>query len=103
MSRRVLVHLIAFVSLLSAASSGDDRRSQKNGRAGTVQKTDATPESGPVPKDVLMAAADEIVRQVAALRGLRPKGPLSRGVLTRQQVGEKLRERIAKEYTPEEV
>ena len=55
------------------------------------------------PKDALLAAADEIVRQVAALRGLQPKAPLQRGVLSREEIGNKLKERIGKEYTPEEV
>src|SRR5439155_19012222 len=54
-------------------------------------------------KEALLAAADEIIRQVSALRGLKAKGPLARGVLSRDAIGQKLKERLAKEYTPEEV
>ena len=55
------------------------------------------------PKDALLAAADEIARQVSALRGLALKAPLQRGVLTRDEIGAKLKDRIGKEYTPDEV
>src|SRR5262245_19546761 len=55
------------------------------------------------PRDALLAAADEIARQVAALRGLSQLKPLQRGVLSRDEIGQKLKERIGKEYTPEEV
>src|ERR1700761_804629 len=65
----------------------------------------ATPtKSAPkAPKDALLAAADEIARQVSALRGLQLLKPLQRGVLSRDEIGAKLKERIGKEYTPEEV
>lgn len=55
------------------------------------------------PKDALLAAADEIARQVAALRSLAIVKPLQKGVLSRDEIGAKLKERIGKEYTPEEV
>jgi hypothetical protein len=55
------------------------------------------------PKDALLAAADEIARQVAGLRGLALKAPLQRGVLSRDEIGAKLKDRIDKEYTAEEV
>jgi hypothetical protein len=55
------------------------------------------------PPTALLAAADDITRQVAALRGLQPKAALQRGVLTRAEIGAKLKERLDKEYTPEEV
>jgi hypothetical protein len=55
------------------------------------------------PRDALLAAADEIARQVAGLRGLSQLKPLQRGVLSRDEIGAKLKERIGKEYTPEEV
>jgi hypothetical protein len=48
------------------------------------------------PKSALVAAADEIARQVAALRGLPLKAQLQRGVLTRDEIGVKLKERFAK-------
>jgi len=53
--------------------------------------------------EALVLAADEITRQVAALRGLEAKRPVERGVLSRDEIGAKLRERIGKEYTPEEI
>jgi hypothetical protein len=64
---------------------------------------DAAAPAVSAPKDALLAAADEIVRQVAALRGLKTEATLQRGVLTREAIGQKLKERLAKEYTPDEV
>jgi hypothetical protein len=55
------------------------------------------------PKDALLAAADEIEQQVAKLRGLAIKRPLAKGVLSRDEIGVKLKERIGKEYTADEV
>src|SRR5581483_11420703 len=55
------------------------------------------------PKDALLAAADEIEQQVSKLRGLPIKKPLAKGVLTRDEIGVKLKERIGKEYTADEV
>jgi len=51
----------------------------------------------------LLAASDDLLRQVSALRGLKIKGPVARGVLSRAEIGEKLKARIDKEYTPAEV
>ena len=51
----------------------------------------------------LLAAADDITRQVVALRGLEVRRPIARGVLSRDEIGRKLQARIAKEYTPEEI
>src|SRR4051794_13972953 len=61
------------------------------------------PTAPKAPKDALLAAADEITRQVVALRGLSAPRPIAKGVLTRDEIGAKLKERIGKEYTPEEV
>lgn len=61
----------------------------------------AKPDAGSVTQ--LLAAADDITRQVAALRGLQPRRQIERGVLTREEIGARLKERIAKEYTPEEI
>jgi hypothetical protein len=61
------------------------------------------PKQPKAPTDALLLATDEILRQVSALRGLPAKAPLQRGVLSRQAIGAKLKERIAKEYTPDEV
>jgi hypothetical protein len=62
--------------------------------------TKAAPKS---PKDALIAAADEIARQVAALRGLPLEKPLQRGVLSREEIGAKLKDRIGKEFTTTEL
>lgn len=51
----------------------------------------------------LLQTADDLVREVATLRGLPAKTTVARGVLSREQIVEKLQARIAKEYTPEEV
>lgn len=63
----------------------------------------ATAGQAGVSRDALLLIADELVRDVSQLRGLAAKAPISRGVLSRDQIVEKLRARIAKEYTPEEV
>ena len=51
----------------------------------------------------LLQTADELVREVATLRGLPAKTAVARGVLSREKIVEKLRARIEKEYSPEEV
>jgi hypothetical protein len=66
------------------------------------------PGAGPVrtpPADptTLVAMADDIARQVVALRGLELKRPFSKGVLDRAGISERLRERLAKEYNPDEI
>jgi hypothetical protein len=68
----------------------------------TAPKTTSTAPAR-APKDALLAAADEIARQVAGLRGLRLEAPLQRGVLSRDEIGAKLKDRIGKEYTADEV
>ncbi len=67
-------------------------------------RTTAAPIAGASPpKEALLAAADEILRQVSALRGLKATAPLQRGVLSREAIGVKLKERLAKEFAPGEV
>ena len=51
----------------------------------------------------LLQTADELVREVASLRGLPPKTTIARGVLSREQIVEKQRTRIAKHLTPEDI
>jgi hypothetical protein len=72
-------------------------------KPGDAAPKTVAPKTVKAPKEALLAAADEITRQVGALRGLPAKNPLQRGVLSRAEIGQKLKERIAKEYTPEEV
>jgi hypothetical protein len=54
------------------------------------------------PQD-LLKTADELVKQVASLRQLPARGPVKRGVLSREQLKQKLREQIARQYTPAEI
>jgi hypothetical protein len=86
--------VLAAVLAVSLAVSAKEPKARVPAPAATT----ATP-----PKEALVAAADEIVRQVSALRGLKVKTTLSRGVLSRDAIGQKLKERLAKEYTPVEV
>ncbi|MBL9043307.1 MAG: hypothetical protein JNM83_16970 [Myxococcales bacterium] len=51
----------------------------------------------------LLGAVDEITRKVVAIRGLPMKSPFARGVLTRQEITLRLKERIHNDYSPEEV
>ena len=51
----------------------------------------------------LLQTADDLVREVANLRGLPPKTTIARGVLSREQIVEKQRARIAKHLTPEDI
>lgn len=51
----------------------------------------------------LLQSADELVREVANLRGLPPKTTIARGVLSREQIVEKQRARVAKQLTPEDI
>ena len=57
----------------------------------------------PVDPETLVAMADDITRQVVALRGLELKRPFSKGVLDREGISTRLRERLAKEYNPDEI
>lgn len=51
----------------------------------------------------LLGAADDITRTVVSLRGLSAKTTVMRGVLSRAEIGAKLRERSAQDVTPEEL
>jgi hypothetical protein len=51
----------------------------------------------------LLKTADEIVKQVSALRQLSVRGPIKRGVLTREAILAKLREQIDRQYTGDEM
>jgi len=55
------------------------------------------------PMAALLSAADEITRQVGALRGLPAKKALARGVLGRTEIGAKIKARLNEEYAPGEV
>jgi hypothetical protein len=89
--------LVAVVLALLPAYCADAKPTKK------PAKTAPAKTAAKAPKDALLAAADEIGRQVSALRGLSLKAPLQRGVLSKDEIGTKLKDRIGKEYTPEEV
>jgi hypothetical protein len=96
-----LLLAVVFVSELAAPAVAKKHRAP----AAKPTATEATKPAQTVkaPKEALLAAADEIAKQVSALRGLTLEKPLARGVLSRDQIGAKLKARIGKEYTPEEV
>jgi short-subunit dehydrogenase len=97
-SQAMMRHLtVVAVALLCCSGLAAGKPKKKSAPAEKAKPT------AKAPKDALVAAADEIARQVSALRGLTQKTPLQRGVLSRDEIGKKLKERIAKEYTPEEV
>lgn len=82
----------------AAAAKEAPASATKAPAAATATATAAAP-----PKEALLAAADEIARQVSALRGLSIERPIARGVLSRDEIGAKLKARIGKEYTADEV
>ncbi len=57
----------------------------------------------PASKAALLAAADEIIREVAALRALPVKHPIARGVLSRAEIGVKIKHLFDQEFTPAEI
>ncbi len=71
--------------------------------AASAAHAQTPPPPAPGGTDALLAATDDITRQVVALRNLQLTRPFARGVLSRDQIGAKLRDRIGKEYTPEEI
>lgn len=51
----------------------------------------------------LLALADRLARDVAALRGLSVVRPVRRGVMNREQILARIQELVAEQYTPEEI
>lgn len=77
---------------------------RKDPPAPTLQVPGAGPvRTPPADPETLVAMADDITRQVVALRGLELKQPFSKGVLDRAGISARLRERLAKEYNPDEI
>lgn len=68
------------------------------GGSGSAKTTPA-----PSSHAALLSTVEDITRRVVALRGLSQKAPFSRGVLNRQQIMERLKERIHIDYSPDEV
>jgi hypothetical protein len=57
----------------------------------------------PTPRSELLATMDAVAAQMADLRGLSLSAPITRTVMTRQELGAYLEGRLADEYSPEEV
>lgn len=77
---------------------------RKDPPAPAVQVPGAGPvRTPPADPETLVAMADDITRQVVALRGLELKHPFSKGVLDRAGISARLHERLAKEYNPDEI
>ena len=89
-SKRWLLLCLLFASRSAAAKPGPPPATAPSTTAGED-------------KQILLNAADEITRQVVALRGLSNRKPFARGVLSRIEIGDKLHDRFAKEYTPGEI
>jgi hypothetical protein len=68
-----------------------------------VQPSGAAATDGKGSQQALLGAVDEITRKVIALRGLAMKSSFARGVLSRQEITQRLKERIHNDYSPEEV
>lgn len=95
----VLATGLALAVGVSASAAGIRRPPQ----APPPTKPPVAPPPAKAPPSALLSAADEIARQVATLRGLPQTTPFARGVLSRAEIGLKLRERIAKDYSKDEV
>ncbi|MDB4970000.1 MAG: hypothetical protein JWN44_5689 [Myxococcales bacterium] len=100
--RRMIVRLFALLTALALAVPAVAKPAAAK-PAAKPKKPGTTKSTPKAPKEALMAAADEIARQVAALRGLTLKAPLQRGVLSRDEIGVKLKDRIGKEYSADEI
>jgi len=100
----LFVIFIVFVTGLAtgfgATAHAKKPATASDGKAVAGALTAGTPKA---PMSALLAAADEIVRQVGALRGLAPKKTLQRGVLSRPDIGTKLKARLDQEYAPGEI
>ncbi len=94
---------LAAVLAAELLSAGSGRGSGHTQSAPAAAPPTAAPAQSKTAPSTLLSAADEIARQVAALRGLPQTTPVARGVLSRAEIGAKLRERIAKDYSPQEV
>jgi hypothetical protein len=71
--------------------------------AGPATAAAAPEEGGKLSPAALERLADEVTGQVVRLRGLPLKRPLAKGVLTKDQIRARLKERIAKEFPAAEI
>jgi len=97
---RLLAWLVTAVGLLPAAAAQKTKPAPAPaGKPAPAAKT----ASNRAQVEALLKETDDITGKVVALRKLRPKRPFGREVLTKAQIGDRLRDKIAKEYTPEEI
>lgn len=59
--------------------------------------------TAPTSNEDLLADADRIAAKVAAMRGLSVKQPIKRGVMNKEQITERLLQRVKDEYAPDEI
>ncbi len=55
------------------------------------------------PQEKLLAVADELIPVVARLRGLEPKGPIAKGVKSREEISRMIGEEVNRQTEPGEV
>ncbi len=101
--RRHLGAVLATGLALTIGASASEAGVRRPPQAPPPTKPPVAPPPAKAPPSALLSAADEIARQVATLRGLPQTTPFARGVLSRAEIGLKLRERIAKDYSKDEV
>ena len=82
MLRRLLLCLVVLALCLSGLLA--PAQAKKKAARTTAAPAPAA-QTVKAPRDALLAAADEISRQVSALRGLPIKVPLQKGVLSREE------------------
>lgn len=78
----------------------------RDAQGGSAEARDATAPTADAPSAQearLMALADELAASMSRLRGLAPRGPIDRGVMSRDQIVARLRARTRAEYPPGEM
>lgn len=89
------IHAVAAALLaLGLMSAGD-------AEAGPKKRTDGV--SPPPSADLLRAEAKQLVKVVSRLRGLTVRRSVSMGVMTREKILAELEQRLAEEYTEDEI
>jgi len=94
---RIMIRRMSALAILLGASGVLAQQTAK-----PTPPAQATKKPPPSPEE-LLKTADELVKQVAALRQLTVRAPVKRGVLGREAIKAKLRDQIARQYTSEEI
>jgi len=102
----------AFLALSLACRGGAEDHSKPKPAEKPVAPPPAPPAAveppvakttAPTSNDDLLKDADRIADKVAALRGLSVKEPIKRGVMNKDQITERLLQRVKDEYAPDEI